>query len=462
MPPSSKPAQFPKTTRARITGANLSRGSPERESRSSPARAVVCLNRPAHICRTVDSWSRVPPFGDSSRSKYGQSTVGRMQCLNCGGQLEWAGGGQHARCMRCLSMFSQQNGQLTPIVVQAPGGGFNPEFNNIFAGNLGFGPPPPGSQPMPPPGQGGGMQQPQQPDYAGGRFDLGGGQQLRVKINGHDARELHEEQGLRNDLGLDHRPHHPRGDGVHRHRLRHLHLLRREEQHGRRVRHRWPNRDSVAAKWDGKTPFSCGGNDTVALTGVTATAGITVGGNCKVTLVNVNITAPVGIAVGGNGGVTMSGGSITSTTENAVSAGGQREGHLRGHEGVRQDCQDRQRHRPRHLSPRRDDRAMADLPLRCACGKLHGTARNAAPETTTHTSLATAATARSLRALPRTKRSDERVEPLRLSPKNETRRRREFNAMGAKENFSNWLNASVQAICGLILTLTPAAAWARH
>ena len=98
-----------------------------------------------------------------------------MQCLNCGGAFEWAGGGQHARCVRCLSMFSQQNGQLTPIVVQAPGGGFNPEFNAIFAQNLGFGPPPPGAQPMPPPPQ---------HNLGAGTFDMGGGQQLHVKING--------------------------------------------------------------------------------------------------------------------------------------------------------------------------------------------------------------------------------------------------------------------------------------
>jgi LSD1 subclass zinc finger protein len=63
-----------------------------------------------------------------------------MQCLNCRGLLEFAGGGAHARCTQCLALFAVQNGQLTPVIVQAPGGGNNPEFNNIFAQQLGFAP----------------------------------------------------------------------------------------------------------------------------------------------------------------------------------------------------------------------------------------------------------------------------------------------------------------------------------
>ena len=43
-----------------------------------------------------------------------------MQCLYCGGPFEWAG--QSARCMRCLNIFSQQGGRLTPLVVKAPDG----------------------------------------------------------------------------------------------------------------------------------------------------------------------------------------------------------------------------------------------------------------------------------------------------------------------------------------------------
>src|SRR5258706_8652624 len=49
-----------------------------------------------------------------------------------------------------------------------------------------------------------------------------------------------------------------------------------------------------AASWDGKTPFTCGGNDAVKLDGVTAKidsgTAITASGNCRIELTNVNIT----------------------------------------------------------------------------------------------------------------------------------------------------------------------------
>src|SRR5262245_58494979 len=100
-----------------------------------------------------------------------------MQCLNCGGAFEFAGGGQHARCTRCLALFSNNHGPLTPIRVEAPGGGYNPDFNAMFARNLGFGPPPPGAGPH---------NAPQQPQHnlGKGTFDMGGGQQLQLTIDG--------------------------------------------------------------------------------------------------------------------------------------------------------------------------------------------------------------------------------------------------------------------------------------
>lgn len=240
-----------------------------------------------------------------------------MQCLNCGGQLEWAGGGQHARCMRCLSLFSQQNGSLTPPGACTTIGGFNPDFNNIFASNLGFGPPPPGAQPMPPPA--GGMGGPPNNNNLGaGQFDLGGGQQLRVKINGQTPENYLKNRassmiwgwiiglvivGIMVLTGI--------GFGIY------IWFAARNATADVAVNTGTP----VAAKWDGKSVLQCGGNDVIAVTGTTATQGITVGGNCKVTLVNVNVTAPVGLDVSGNGGVTMTGGSITSSTT-AVNASG--------------------------------------------------------------------------------------------------------------------------------------------
>jgi hypothetical protein len=78
---------------------------------------------------------------------------------------------------------------------------------------------------------------------------------------------------------------------------------------------------AAAAKWDGKSPLECGGNDVVAVSGVTATLGGTAskaGGNCQLTLTDVNITAPIGIEASGNAKVTVSGGSITSSSNSIV------------------------------------------------------------------------------------------------------------------------------------------------
>ena len=238
-----------------------------------------------------------------------------MVCLNCGGQFEWAGGGQHARCTRCLSLFSQERGQLTPIVVQAPGGGFNPEFNAIFARNLGFGPPPPGAQPMPPPQYG---QQPPGPQHnlAAGTFDVGGGHQLQVKINGKTPEGYLKDKassmiwgwiigaailGLVVLIFV--------GVGIY------VYVAAKDTSNPAAAA-----KAAEAASWDGKTPFTCGGNDVIALTGVTATAGVKTGGNCQLTMTGVAITAPVAIEAGGNSKVTMTGGSIVASTNSVVAS----------------------------------------------------------------------------------------------------------------------------------------------
>ncbi len=235
-----------------------------------------------------------------------------MQCLNCGGPFEYAQGGACARCMRCLSLFQVQGGQLTPIVVQAPGGGYNPQFNAMFAQNLGFGPPPPGAQPMPPP------QQPQH-DMGQGRFDLGGGHQLRVKINGKTPENYLKDKassmiwgwiigavilGLILVIFA--------GVGIY------VYVQAKDTSSpidGKA--------QAAAAAWDGKSTFECKGNDVVSLTGVTANVSdtaIRAGGNCQLTLVGVKITAPVGIEASANAKVTMTGGSITSSTNSVVAS----------------------------------------------------------------------------------------------------------------------------------------------
>jgi hypothetical protein len=84
------------------------------------------------------------------------------------------------------------------------------------------------------------------------------------------------------------------------------------------------SRSATAAKWDGKSPFTCGGNDSVTLTGVKASlssTAITANGNCTLTLSNVDITAPTAIEANGNANVTVTGGSLNGSTY-AVKANG--------------------------------------------------------------------------------------------------------------------------------------------
>ncbi len=79
------------------------------------------------------------------------------------------------------------------------------------------------------------------------------------------------------------------------------------------------------ATWDGKSTFTCGGNDVVKLKGVTAKLAsgeaIEAGGNCVLVLEGVQITAPVGISAGGNATVTMTGGSIDASEASVKALG---------------------------------------------------------------------------------------------------------------------------------------------
>jgi hypothetical protein len=70
-------------------------------------------------------------------------------------------------------------------------------------------------------------------------------------------------------------------------------------------------------KWDGKSPFTCGGNKKLKIKGVTAKldkdTAITAQGNCQLTLEDCDITAKVGIEAGANAVVTVKGGKVTGT-----------------------------------------------------------------------------------------------------------------------------------------------------
>ena len=236
-----------------------------------------------------------------------------MQCLACGGAFEWAGNGQYARCTRCLALFNHQNGQLTPIHVEAPGGGHNPEFNAHFAQNLGFGPPQQQQQ-----------QQQQQHNMAAGTFDMGGGQQLQVEINGKTPEGYLKDKassmiwgwiigaiviGVMVIGGL--------GFGAY------LYFKVKSDSAGGD-----PAASKAAAKaaaWDGKSTFECKGNDIVTLSGVKANVSgtaIKASANCQLTLVGIDITAATGIDASANAKVTMTGGSIKATTNSVAAANG--------------------------------------------------------------------------------------------------------------------------------------------
>jgi hypothetical protein len=260
-----------------------------------------------------------------------------MQCPSCGGAFEWAGNGQHARCTRCLALFNNQNGQLTPIQVQAPGGGHNPEFNAMFAQNLGFGPPPPGAgmqqpygQPQqqaygqPPQQQAYGQQpygqQQQQPnDFAKGTFDMGGGQHVKLTIDGRSPENFLKNKassmiwgwiigavilGIMLITGL--------GFGIY------IYMQASDSGSAGSAA-----KAAAAASWDGTSTFECKGNDAVSLSGVKAkVAGTAVkaSGNCQLTLVGVDLTAATGIEASGNAKVTMTGGSIKATSNSVVAS----------------------------------------------------------------------------------------------------------------------------------------------
>jgi hypothetical protein len=221
-----------------------------------------------------------------------------MQCLYCGGPFEWAG--PSARCMRCLNIFSNANGQLTPVIVKAPDGTWNPGFNDVFAQNLGFGPPPPGAQPRPPP----------ENNLAKGQFDMGDGYRLQLKVDGKTPENFLKDKAsgmiwgwiiggvilvfvVLGGLGL----------------AGYIYYSVQRDSGGGVA-------TGTTAKWDGKSTFECKGSDVITLSGITATVSgtaIKASANCQLTLVGVNITAPNGIEATANAKVNMTGGSIKST-----------------------------------------------------------------------------------------------------------------------------------------------------
>lgn len=57
------------------------------------------------------------------------------RCPHCQSPLEWSAQREHARCTGCAGLYAAGG---TPVRLEAPGGGFNPEFQAIFEQQLGF------------------------------------------------------------------------------------------------------------------------------------------------------------------------------------------------------------------------------------------------------------------------------------------------------------------------------------
>jgi hypothetical protein len=74
--------------------------------------------------------------------------------------------------------------------------------------------------------------------------------------------------------------------------------------------------EASAAKWDGKTRFTCGGDEKVTITGVTAHltgTAVSALGSCQLTLVNVDVTGTTAIEASGSAIVTVRGGKLNGS-----------------------------------------------------------------------------------------------------------------------------------------------------
>lgn len=73
---------------------------------------------------------------------------------------------------------------------------------------------------------------------------------------------------------------------------------------------------AATASWDGKMPLVCGGNQSLTVTGVTASSTgttVTALANCSLTLVNVDLTGATAIQAGGNAVVRVQGGKVSGS-----------------------------------------------------------------------------------------------------------------------------------------------------
>jgi hypothetical protein len=211
--------------------------------------------------------------------------------------LEYAGANkEYARCTHCVALYTVQGRNLVPMEVRAPSGVIDPEFTAHFAQNLGFAP--------------------RKASHA--VVGMGG---VNLKINtGKMERDLKNKVSsmiwgwiigafiifilIAVVAGVG------------------IYVWYQAKSSTADMAGGGAGASGGAQKtvsWDGKTPYTCGGNENVKIEGTTANissgSAVTAAGNCQLLLSNCNITAPTGISALGNAKVTVKGGSIKSSDE---------------------------------------------------------------------------------------------------------------------------------------------------
>jgi len=221
-----------------------------------------------------------------------------VNCLACGGPLEYVQNASFARCQHCLTLFTVQmhgaHRHLTPLEVRAPNGQIDPEFTAMYAQQLGFAPRQQSHHMMSVGGVGVKVDTKRMKDQVANKISgwiwgLVIGAFILLCLAGVFGWVIWMAVRATNEASSGGTP-----------------------------------QAAKAATWDGKSPFTCGAVDNVTIEKVTSkiTSGtaITASGNCKLTLINVDISAPIAIEASANANVTVQGGSITGTENAAIAS----------------------------------------------------------------------------------------------------------------------------------------------
>ena len=227
-----------------------------------------------------------------------------MNCPSCSAPLETSPNGAYARCTSCAKLYMTYGGELRPVQIPP---GTDPA---VFAAGVGF----------PAPGGGGGQALPPDPMTATKNAFLNKASNMGVRV---------KVGGVNVDLDKG-------GVGVDTSRLQ-KNIERKVDQKisqwifgcifsivfavvvigilvllagyiGFEVFRSSGGGPATEAEWDGKSTFVCPSGAPVTLSGVTADVkgtAIDAGGNCKLTLEDMDITGDIAIEAGGNAQVTV-------------------------------------------------------------------------------------------------------------------------------------------------------------